>query len=71
MYAVSASAARTDGRTSFDSVASFAFGNFTPKLTANGQNPNPNPKPITWCADRSVRDRHSYRPLATGHGHRP
>ncbi len=67
MYAVSASDARTAGRTSFDSVATVAFGNFTPKLTANGQKP----KSIERCADRSVWDRRSYRPLASGHGHRP
>ncbi len=66
MYAVSAAAARTDGRTSSDFVAA-QFGNFTPKLTARG----PNPNAIDWCADRSVRDRPSYRPQASGHGHRP
>ena len=67
MYAVSASTARPAGRTSFDSVATFTFGNETAKLTANGQNPDSIERP----ADRSVRDRHSYRPLASGHGHRP
>jgi len=67
MYAVSAFTARTAGRTSFDSVATFAFGNVTAKLTANGQKP----ESIERCADRSVRDRYSYRPLAPGYGHRP
>jgi len=67
MYAVSAAAARTDGRTSSDFVAAFAFGNGTQKLTARG----PTPNAIDWCADRSVRDRPSYRPQASGHGHRP
>ncbi len=66
MYAVSAAAARTDGRTSSDSVAAL-FGNFTQKLTARG----PNHNAIVRCADRPVRDRPSYRPQASGHGHRP
>ena len=66
MYAVSAAAARTDGRTSSDSVAT-QFGNFTQKLTARGPKFNANDR----CADRSVRERPSYRPQASGHGHRP
>lgn len=66
MYAVSAAVARTAGRTSFDSAAA-QFGNFTPKLTARG----PNVDAIDRCADRLVRDRPSYRPQASGHGHRP
>lgn len=65
MYAVSAADARTAGRTSFDSVAT--FGNFTQKLTARG----PSPNAIDWCVDQLVRDRPSYRPPASGHGHRP
>ncbi len=67
MYAVSAAKARTVGRTSSDSVASFAFGNFTQKLTARG----PKPNAIARYADRSVRERPLYRPQASGHGHRP
>ncbi len=65
MFAVSAAESRTAGRTSFDFVAT--VGNFTPNLTARG----PNPNAIDWCADQLVRDRPSYRPPASGHGHRP
>ncbi len=67
MYAVSTAAARTVGRTRFDSVFIAEFGNFTSKLTAPGTNANGN----DWCANQSVRDCLSSHPQAPGYGHRP
>lgn len=64
MFAVSAADARTAGRMSADSAAT--FGNFTQKLTARGLIPTP----IDWHPDRSEGECPSYHPQASGHGHR-